>query len=118
MLVIKEYDEIIRNHEEHSGKANYEVLSSYSNLRCTKNELLDFAGNIWERNMDAVVAEIRRIGLKEFTVSESGTRLLEMLADFEKRGIRVAGFRNIKTGWRDLETDEEETKPAILMKVE
>ena len=83
-----------------------------------ENELLDFSGNIWERDMDAVAAEIRRLGIKEFTVSSAGTRLLEMLADFEKRGIRVAGFKNIKTGWRDFETDEEETKPAILMKVE
>lgn len=78
-----------------------------------ENELLDFSGNIWERDMDAVAAEIRRLGIKEFTVSASGTRLLEMLADFEKRGFRVAGFRGIRTG-----SDEEKTKPAILMKVE
>ena len=73
-----------------------------------ENELLDFSGNIWERDMDAVAAEIRRLGIKEFTVSASGTRLLEMLADFEKRG-----FWGIRTG-----SDEEKTKPAILMKVE
>ena len=118
MLVIKEYDEIIRNHEQHSGKAKYEVLAGYSDLKRTKNDLLDFNDNIWESDMDGVTAEIRRIGIKEFTVSSSGTRLLEMLADFEKRGIRVVGFRNIKSGWRNFETDEEETKPAILMKVE
>ena len=118
MLIIEEYDEILRTREDHSGKVNYEVLMSYSDLRRTKNELLDFDRNIWERNMDAVVAEIRRIGLKEFTISYAGTRLLEMLADFEKRVIRVAGFRNIKTGHKDWETDEDETKPAILMKVE
>jgi len=118
MLEIKEYDEIIKNHENYKSKANFEVFSSYRDLKRTKNEFLDFSDNIWTKDMDAVTAEIRRTGIKEFTVSSAGTRLLEMLSDFEKRGIRVTGFRNIKTGWENFETHEEELKPAILMKVE
>ncbi len=118
MLKIKEYDEIIRNHEEHSGKANYTVLSSYRVLKRTKNEILDISDGIWSHEMDSVVAEIRRLGITEFTVSSASTILLEMLADFEQRGIKVAGLRNVNTGFEDFETGKPETKPAILMKVE
>ena len=47
MLKIKEYDEIIRNHEEHSGKANYIVLLNYKALTQTQNEILDISDCIW-----------------------------------------------------------------------
>ncbi len=115
MLEIKSYDSI-RSRKEIKDNGNLVVFSAYKAAKRAGNELLDINDFINNKDIQDVIAVFLGHDIREFTISYAGTGLLEMLADFDKNAVKIAGMTKIKSGW-DFETDEEETKPALMMKI-
>ena len=124
MVVIEEFENIIRKHEQQYGKDNYNLFHSYyidkneANcdtfhayllLKRTNNKLLDFNSEIQEKNVKDVIDTLRKLDITEFTVSYKSCDILEMLQIFEENGFKVAGLTKVKSvSLKEI--------PAILIK--
>ncbi len=116
MVEIKSYDSI-RSRKEIKDNGNLVVFSAYKAAKRAGNELLDINEFIKGKDIQDVIAVFLGHGIRKFSISYTGTGLLEMLANFDKNAVIISGMTTIKSGERDFETDEEETKPALMMKI-
>ena len=74
-------------------------------------------GTLWSRDIAGFTAAMREDGIKEFTISQSSTLLLDLLACFKEQGVVVQDIVKVKSTMLDFNTGEHEEIPAILMKV-
>ena len=82
------------------------------------NELPNFAEVIWEKDVEEIVAGMRKYGIKEFTISSPYSGLIGTLAAFEKQGCKMDGLVQIRTPFDEFRTPgEKEIIPAIKMSI-
>ena len=48
------------------------------------NDLPNFAEVIWDYDIEAILADCRKLGVKEFTISSTFSSLIETIAKFEE----------------------------------
>ena len=77
----------------------------------------NISGSIWEKDIPAIVANLRAEKISEFTITNEASGLIGKLAAFEANGAKVQGLTQIKSSSVDIETGEPEMIPAILMRV-
>lgn len=96
------------------GPWNRDLFHAYVN-QDENNRLLDFKELISEDRIPALVSELRRVGITEFTISSDWGGLINRLAVWEKEGAKICGTTTIfqKVGLYD----KEEEKAALLMKL-
>ncbi len=111
------YEKLVENYKagrDAGGLWNRDLFHAYRN-RDENNKLLDFADLVPKERIPALVKELRRVGITEFTISSGWSSLIERLAVWEKEGARICGTTTIlqKVGvW-----EKEEEKAALLMKL-
>lgn len=94
---------------------NATLFAAYRNLEYTGNEELDFADAIWDYDIAEIAETLRENGITEFTISSNFSGLIEILAAFEKVGIKMAGLTEVNAGYTDFMTGEKARIPAIRM---
>ncbi len=118
MKEIQEFESIIEKLEA-QGKpywavskeeGNRRLLEAYYQSKERDNELIDFNEVIWERDVEPIVATLRRVGVKEFTFSSSMTGAIEFLAAFKKLGVAIQDVVYVNDY-------KKEPIPAMLLKV-
>ena len=89
---------------------------AYLHARRGQNELPDFDDVIWEDNVEDIVENCRRFGVKEFTISSPFSGLIRILARFEELGVRVKGMVTINF-WIPEFDGSFSSVPALKMEV-
>ncbi len=97
--------------------------AAYFYSRTAGNRLINFAEVIWDRDIDEIIENCRRYGIKDFTISSTFSGLLETIAEFEKRGCRMVRLIEINSNIEDwkaaLEGEhKKEVIPALLMRLD
>ena len=80
-----------------------------------ENDLPNYGEVIWEEDIDPILADCRRTGITEFTVSSTFSSLIETIAELQKRGCELKGLVEINSRYKDWTTGEKERIPAFLM---
>ena len=68
------------------------------------------------QQIEQIIADCRKTGTTEFTVSSTFSSLIETLAEFQKHGCMMKGLTEINSRYDiDWQTHEKKRIPAILM---
>lgn len=89
---------------------------AYWTARERKNKHLDFNEIIWSKEVDAIFADLKRYGIKTFTISNTSTGMMGTLADFCERGCKVTGMVKVN-GCKIWRMDGFEQKNAIKLQM-
>lgn len=81
------------------------------------NELPNFAEVIEEDAIETILADCRKFGVQEFTISSPFSSLIETLAKFEECGATLDGLVKIKERYTRFGSEEHALLSAIKMTV-
>lgn len=82
------------------------------------NRLINFDEVIWDYDIDPIIENCRRFGIKEFTISSTFSSLLTTIALLEKKGCHMVRLIEINSRYDDWKTGEKEIIPALLMRLD
>ena len=105
MVVIEEYDKQIEDlrkagqpyFKANVDEANYTLFMAYALSREEGKSHLDISRGIESREVEGIVKIFREKGIKEFTISNSGNGIVDVLAKFEECGARMKGLTKVET---------------------
>ena len=104
-------------------KAQYEEIGVNQNFGLAyfaalrnSNDRIDFSCAIHESDTDAILADCRRFGVTEFTVSSTWSGVVTRVAAFVDGGWRLDGMVKVKGDSVDYGTGERITVPALLLR--
>ena len=72
-------------------------------------ELINIDGTIWTREVIPFLQDCKEYGIQEFTISHTGTILMELLDEFDLNDCEVVQFTRINRG--------ENKVPALKIKI-
>ena len=81
------------------------------------NDLPNFADVIWDEHIETILADCRKLGVKEFTISSTFSSLIETIAKFEELGCSLDGIVKVRDRHTHFGTDEHKLIPAFKMTV-
>ena len=81
------------------------------------NDLPNFAEVIWDYDIEAILADCRKLGVKEFTISSTFSSLIETIARFEELGCTLDGIVRVKERYTHFRSDDRTLIPAFKMTV-
>lgn len=81
------------------------------------NELPNFAEVIWDDQIEEIIADCKRYGITEFTISSTFSSLITSIAKFEEMGAKLEGIVKIKSIFKSWDTEENEILPAFKMSI-
>ena len=90
-------------------------LAYFAALR-NGNDRIDFSGALHESDTEAILADCRRFGVTEITVSSTWSGVVERVAVFIDSGWRLDGMVKVKGDSVDYRTGERITVPALLLR--
>ena len=96
---------------------NRTLFTAYEDSKNAGNDLLDFAGVIWDEDVEPIVETLRANGIARFTVSSNFPGLLPTLAAFEKRGCKLEGLTETHANYVDWRTGKHEPILAVSVRV-
>jgi hypothetical protein len=77
------------------------------------NDLPNFAEVIWDDDIETILADCRKLGIKEFTISSTFSSLIETIARFEELGCTLDGIVKIKGTLHPLRKQGARTDPGL-----
>lgn len=100
-----------------------EFGQAYFYSKSAGNRLLNFAEVIWEKDVEQIIANCRRFGISDFTISSTYSGLLTTLAEFEKHGCHMVRLTEVYANYYAFtgnfeEEPQHEVIPAILMRLD
>ena len=81
------------------------------------NDLINFGEVIWDYDIDPILADCRKFGIKEFTISSTFSSLITTIALLEEKGCKLEGLVKINSRYTDFRTGEKESIPAFKMSI-
>ncbi len=96
-------------------QVNQTFGQAYFAARRNENNLIDFNEVIWEHDLDQITANLDEFGIREFTISSTYSGLIEIIAEFDKRGWKVAGITEVNASYTDFMSGEHKIIPAFRM---
>jgi hypothetical protein len=75
--------------------------AAYFYSREAGNDLINFGEVIWDYDIDEIIENCRRFGIKAFTISSTFSSLILTIAEFQKRGINLDGLIEINSRFDD-----------------
>ena len=81
------------------------------------NDLPNFAEVIWDYDIEAILEDCRKLGVKEFTISSTFSSLIETIAKFEELGCTLDGIVKVKERYTHFRSDDRTLIPAFKMTV-
>lgn len=116
MKKIVEIEKAIKNETVAELNINNTFYWAYSETQERKNQYLNFNDIIWSDDIDAIMADLKRYGIKTFTISNASTGLRDNLADFCERGCKIAGMVKVKT-YKCYSSDKYKIENAIKLQM-
>ena len=86
---------------------------AYIRTQETTNEILDFNDVIWESDVEGIIKNCKEFGLKEITISSRFASLIDILAEFEKQGAKLAGLTQVTSRFYACGTNNYELINAV-----
>ena len=90
---------------------------AYIRTQETTNENLDFEDVIWENDVEGIIKNCKEFGLKEITISSRFASLIDILAEFEKQGVKLAGLTQVTSRLYACGTNNYELINALKIEV-
>lgn len=90
---------------------------AYIKTQETTNENLDFEDVIWESDVEGIIKNCKEFGLKEITISSRFSSLIDILAEFEKQGAKLAGLTQVTSRFYACGTNNYELINAVKIKI-
>ena len=117
---IKRFDEAIKNNafrcnSEDPAAINYTLACAYSESLEAGNDLLNFSGAIFDREINEIVGELDDAGIDTFTISSTFSGLLPLLAKLEDEWWFVQGMTEVRANYNDFATGEPALIPALIL---
>ena len=81
------------------------------------NDLPNFAEVIWDDDIEAILSDCRKLGVKEFTISSTFSSLIETIARFEELGCTLDGIVSVRERYTHFGSDDRALIPAFKMTV-
>lgn len=102
-LYIAEFEETERNTEKETEfwTKHSTMYRAYLDSKKVRNESLNFYEIIWEKDIESIIDLCRKNGIVKITVSGVFSNMLEILAEFEKRGCKLDGLTSAKDRFND-----------------
>lgn len=97
--------------------------AAYFYSKTAGNRLINFGEVIWEKDIEGIIENCRRFGIKDFTISSTFSGLLTTLAEFEKHGCHMVRLVEINANYYafngNLSAEPQfEIIPALLMRID
>jgi len=113
---IEALDKAYENHEYYGDiDMNRTLQTAYLYSLEAGNELPNFGDVIWDDDIEAIIADCRKYGITEFTISSTFSSLIQTVATFEESGCKLDGIVKINSRFSDWHTGEKEIIPAFKM---
>ena len=90
---------------------------AYIRTQETTNNILDFNDVIWESDVEGIVKNCKEFGLKEITISSRFSSLIDILAEFEKQGAKLAGLTQVTSRFYACGTNNYELINAVKIEI-
>lgn len=90
---------------------------AYIRTQETTNENLDFEDVIWESDVEGIIKNCKEFGLKEITISSRFASLIDILAEFEKQGAKLAGLTQVTSRFYACGTNNYELINAAKIEI-
>lgn len=90
---------------------------AYIKTQETTNENLDFEDVIWESDVEGIIKNCKEFGLKEITISSRFSSLIDILAEFEKQGAKLAGLTQVTSRFYACGTNNYELINALKIEI-
>ena len=90
---------------------------AYIKTQETTNENLDFEDVIWESDVEGIIKNCKEFGLKEITISSRFSSLIDILAEFEKQGAKLAGLTQVTSRFYACGTNNYELINAVKIEI-
>ena len=90
---------------------------AYIRTQDTTNENLDFEDVIWESDVEGIIKNCKEFGLKEITISSRFASLIDILAEFEKQGAKLAGLTQVTSRFYACGTNNYELINALKIEI-
>lgn len=90
---------------------------AYIKTQETTNENLDFEDVIWESDVEGIIKNCKEFGLKEITISSRFASLIDILAEFEKQGAKLAGLTQVTSRFYACGTNNYEFINAVKIEI-
>lgn len=81
------------------------------------NDLPNFAEVIWDDDIETILADCRKLRVKEFTISSTFSSLILTITKFEELGCTLDGIVKIKDRYTHFSREERDLIPAFKMTV-
>ena len=108
MKKITEIEEAMRADKVSELGISHTFYWAYIYAKDRENKYIDFNDMVWRKEVDAVMADLKRYGIKTFTVSDASKSLNETLASFCDRGCKLVKMVKINGGKTFTDNFEEE----------
>ena len=87
---------------------------AYSHAKDAGNELPNFEEVLWDRDVEEIVEDCRKFGVKEFTISCGASGWIGLLSLFEEKGVRIVGTVKIKDRFPSFDLKERAYVHALI----
>jgi len=88
---------------------------AYFAARRNENNLIDFSEAIWEQDIDQITENLAEFEIREFTISSTFSGVITIIAEFDKRGWKIAGITEVNASYTDFMSGEHKIIPAFRM---
>ena len=96
---------------------NWTLGQAYLYSKEAGNELPNFAEVIWDDDIEEILADMKKTGIKEFTISSTFSSLIGTIAKFEELGCSLDGIVKVHERYTYFGSDKHELIPAFKMTV-
>lgn len=112
---VKAIEEAIANDREWGWKKlgiNRTLGDAYLFSREAGNDVPNFNDAIWDEEVEQIVSDCRRLGIKEFTISSNWSGMLKSVGEFVNCGCTLDGYVEV---YDRLERWHKDVKVKVLL---
>ncbi len=117
---MKRIDILDQAYERRTPFAGHDVYpafaAAYFDSLEAGNDTIDLWDALWDYDIEPILAECKRFGITEFTVS-TGCDPVPRIADFVEHGCEIKGAVKVRAKYNDIWTHEKAVIPAILLRI-
>lgn len=119
MKIINEVEQLRKSGQSYEETGiNRTFYFAYWNSVAANTEIMDFDDVIWDKDVQPILENCKRFGIKEFTVSSTYSGVVETLDLFQNAGCKVVGLIKINSRHMNFIENTREIKPAFKLIIE
>ena len=99
------------------GDTYFRMFESYREAKDCGNEYIDLHEVIWDNQVEGLINTFRELGVEHFTFSSTWSSAVATAWLFKENGCELEGLVMINSHYKKALSDEYETAPAYLFKV-